>query len=554
MGHYPTFLAIALFAASPIQQDGKYQALYLMQNDQVTESLQRYRDFASQKGHDFGTLQEMCLTMLKRGAASPDPHTFLMTLYGAGLSNSLHALDMLEKGLVAPDPNIQLLSLHFIARHEDDRALSLLNEAMSSDFLSTRMEAAFYLSLKKHPRATGQIEGLMFRLPPAFKPYFPSFFALIGTSDATATLRRLLEDPDIQVRVESILQVARMGRDDFLPLLRKRLSHNQAAELEASLFALGALKDGHSHLKLKKLLSHSAETTRLAAARALNELGDRSGLPIVLDLAHKHNPFAIQLLADFSETQDELAQLVESGDLQVRINAATALLRHRDPRAKGALLEILISDERDLAFYPMGSVGRSLSAWKALPSAELRAKDPTIDLSFSLAIREHLFREALHLPEADFCEIAEKVLFRPQNDLIPLAVASLESLQTPRAIALLEKGATHQSSPFVRDYCRLGLYRLGCEGPYEEQITQWVMRQKGAPLIQFRPLLPWKFRLEQSDYALSPTETSRLLIDSFLAIAQKRDQKSISFLLEAIQHGNPHNRFALMGLLMQATE
>ena len=75
----------------------------------------------------------------------------------------------------------QLLSLHFLTQFEDDKVSDLLNQAMSSDFLSTRMEAAFYMAQKKHPHATGQIEGLMFRLPPPFKPYFPSFFAILGT-------------------------------------------------------------------------------------------------------------------------------------------------------------------------------------------------------------------------------------------------------------------------------------------------------------------------------------------------------------------------------------
>ena len=37
--------------------------------------------------------------------------------------------------------------------------------------------------------------------------------------------------------------------------------------------------------------------------------------------------------------------------------------------------------------------------------------------------------------------------------------------------------------------------------------------------------------MEQSDYTLSTEETSRLLIESFLSIANRRDEKSISFLL-----------------------
>jgi hypothetical protein len=92
------------------------------------------------------------------------------------------------------------------------------------------------------------------------------------------------------------------------------------------------------------------------------------------------------------------------------------------------------------------------------------------------------------------------------------------------------------------------------EGPYEELVNNWVMQQKGAELIRLRPILPWKFRLESAEFTLTPEETSKLLIDTYLSIAQRRNEKSISFLLEAIQMGNPINRYALMGLLMRATE
>jgi hypothetical protein len=53
---------------------------------------------------------------------------------------------------------------------------------------------------------------------------------------------------------------------------------------------------------------------------------------------------------------------------------------------------------------------------------------------------------------------------------------------------------------------------------------------------------------------LTPEETSKLLVDSYMTIASRRNEKSITFLLEAIQQGNPINRYALMGLLMRATE
>jgi hypothetical protein len=187
-------------------------------------------------------------------------------------------------------------------------------------------------------------------------------------------------------------------------------------------------------------------------------------------------------------------------------------------------------------------------------SAEQRAKDPTLNLSYSLAMREHLLRESIHLPEEHFLKIARTIFNRQQNDLVPTLIGLLENLETDTAIAVLKEGAAKVSSPLIRDYCHLALFRLKQEGAHEDYIYHWVMNQKSADLIQLKSLLPWKYRMEQPDYTLTAEETSRLLVDAFMTIASRRDEKSISFLLEAIQLGNPQNRYALMGLLMKATE
>jgi len=275
---------------------------------------------------------------------------------------------------------------------------------------------------------------------------------------------------------------------------------------------------------------------------------------VIEDLAKKSNLHAIAALGSIAGSEELLAQLAGSSDLQVRLNAGIALLERRDSRALPVLTELLIQDARGLAFQPFPSPGRSLVAFKAIPSAELHAKDPGTDLSYSVAIREHMLREALHLPEESFLQLARQLFVKYQSDLIPCVVSLLENLQTPGAKQVLKEGAAKLSLPLVRDYCHLALYRLKEEGPHEEHVARWVMQQKEAQLIRFRPLLPWKFRLEQADYSLTAEETSKLLIDSFFAIASRRDEKSIAFLLDAIQLGNPINRYALMGLLMKATE
>lgn len=544
-----------LFATAAENDEIKMHSLFLMQNNEIDSALLRYQQYCTNSHkYDFETLQQLGLILLQKGIQSEDPQTFLMALFGAGVSGSAGSMEILEKGLHYPDPQVQLLSLHFIADQEDDKINDYLNIAMSSDFLSSRMEAAYYMCKTKHPHAVGQIEGLMVRLPSIFKPYFPSLFALLGTNEATKSLKRFLEDNDPQVRIESILNIAKTGRDDFLPQLRRKLSHSHIAEIEATIFAIGALKDTSSLKKLKKLAQSPIESIRLSAAFALYQLGDRSEVPQIINLAKKDNLFAIFTLGKITDTEELLAELIQSTDFQVRINACLALLQRHDPRCLPTLREILISDSRDLAFRPTQSLGRTLTAFKAIPSAELHSKDTSMDLTYSTTLRENFLKEALLLPEETFLTLAFTIFQKQQNDLVPLTISLLENLRTPSAISLLKAGTQKISSPLIRDYCHLSLYRLKEPGPYESYVNHWVLQQKDAELIRLRPILPWKYRMEQTDYTLSTEETSRLLIDSFLAIANQRNEKSVSLVLNAMQQGLAQNRYPIMGLLMRATE
>src|SRR5690606_20299913 len=103
-----------------------------------------------------------------------------------------------------------------------------------------------------------------------------------------------------------------------------------------------------------------------------------------------------------------------------------------------------------------------------IPSAELRSKDKTCDLSLSLSMREQLLGELIHLDQVKFVDLVRSLFQNRQLDLIPMAIALLENLRTPEAIALLKEGCEKMTSPLIRDYCHLSLYRLKEEGPYEE--------------------------------------------------------------------------------------
>ena len=187
----------------------------------------------------------------------------------------------------------QLTALHFICALQDNESNNLLIKAMSSDFLEVRIEAAMQMAIKKHPCAFGQIQSLMQRLPPFFKPFFPQFFGLIGTSDAIQILKTLLFDIDPNVRVQSILSIAQNNRDDLLYLLKRKIKHASIKEQEALAAAIASLNDSSCNEDLKKLYLSATDNIKLAISLALYKLGDKTYAKEIINSAISGNLFAI---------------------------------------------------------------------------------------------------------------------------------------------------------------------------------------------------------------------------------------------------------------------
>ncbi len=545
-----------LFLTSQAELPNKHHIAYLMQCKRLDPSIQLYQEYRQTLGkHDLDLLQQLALILLEQGAHQNDPEKQLLSIFGSGVAGIASCFSILEEGILSSHPQTQMAAIQFLARTQDDRSDELLNRAMASDYFFARMEAAYQLSLRKAKTAVGQIEALMYRVPHQLRFFFPEFFALIGTSDAIGVLRHLMDDTFTMVRVEAILSAARHGRDDLLPQIRKAVTHLNGAEQEACATALGQLKDSQSLLLLQKLADSPSSNVRLAALRSLYLLGQTAAQERVIEMAKQHNLFAIHLLANMSETEETLAPLLASENIQVRLNAAISLLKHRDPRSVQSILEILIRDTRDLGMQPQFSVGNSLLSWKIIPSALQHMEQAQYDLqAITLNQREKLLADCLELPERDFLYIAEQIFRSKQTELIPLLVNLLENLQTPAALQLLKEKAQAAGQPLLRIYCNLALFRLKQSGPHEQIIREWLAHQKDTEMIRFRPTIPWSMRMIDSHFELTPEESSRLLIEAYEAIADRHDEKSIDTLLEMIRTGHPNNRYVLAGLLIRAIQ
>jgi len=534
----------------------KLQIIYLAQSKNYRKAIELYTEYCLQNNvHDFDILEHLAKTMLEHGARSPDPQSQILSIYSCNIAGLESPYDILDAGISSSNPQTQLASLQFLARMQDDQIDTLLQKAMASEFLYTRLEAAYILCSRKSRSATGQVEALMHKLPPQISYFFPELFALIGTSDAVHILRKMMDDRFYQTRIEAILSAARHGRDDLLPTIRSCATHVNIAEQEACASALGFLKDSSSIKRLKKLSLSPAENVQLAALRSLHMLGDESAKQKIIGKAQEDNLFAIALLGEISGSESVLYKLAQSEDLSVRFNASFSLLRRKDPRSVSFLKEFLLRDSRELGFQPSSSIGNSLRAWKVISSLQQHAKQSYLDLmAITLSVRETLLKESLELPEESFLKIAQLVLDTKQNELIPLLVSLIENMQSPRGIELLKLKSQTAGAPLIRAYCNLALFRLKEQGPYEENVKKWITSKQNHEMIQFRPTMPWATRISESFFELTPEESSSLLIESYQSLAERHTQQSIEFILQSIALGDPRNVPVLAGILLKAIQ
>ncbi len=556
MGFRQKALVVSLFLSLHLHGVEKEHVTYLMQSKEFEAAHKLYDEYKEQIGrHDFEILVQLCSIILKQGIESSDPMVQLSSLFGTSIANLSSSLDILEQGIKSASIDTQLASLQILAGLHDDRGDELITKAMASPSLMVRMEAGYHLAERKHRKATGHLEALMYKIPEEYWFYFPQFFALVGTHEAIDTLKKLMEHPNSMTRVEALLSAARFGRDDLVTRIRAHATHFQPDEQEAAATALGILKDSHSISKLQRLTKSTYSSVKLAAYQSLYHLGDTKALLPIFDAAKNEDPFAISLLGQLPGGEETLANLQSSPSIHTRLNATLSLLTRRDKRCIRTLFEFLLSDTKDLGFMPTSSLGHSMMAWKVVPSLRQQREELAIGLAgITLQLREQMLSNALELPEEEFLTIASKVFDYRQLDLIPLLVQLLENHSTEGSIALLKKNSNSAGAPLIRMYCSLALFRLKQPGPYEQQIKRWIKKTEGMEMMKFRPNVPWNMKNTISTYELTPEESTQLLLECYQVLSEEHNAQGIEILLDSIRYGHPKNRYVLAGLLIRTLQ
>lgn len=543
-------------AEASISPQASGQILHLIRQKQFNDAFDAYQKaHTAQSAHDFILLQQMALAIMTQGINSYDDEDRLLAIFGAGISGHDEAISILSKGIASPNPQLQLAALSFLAHLHQREADEALFQGLRSSYLPIRFQAAFYLAQRRDDRSVPAIESLMAKSPKEFQALFPVLYGLVASESAVNELRKCMYKVDTDVRVAALLSAAEHRRDDLATTVRFLLCQCSIPDAEASAYALGQMGDRQSVEDLRRLLkSYTTDEVKLAALLALKKLGLQEDYSLVELMAGNGHLFSIYALRDFPESVDLLESLLKSDQPHIQVNAALALLRHKNPKGLNILIPFLIKDSRDLALKRVLSPGKTLVSWKIVPSARENFKKDPIASGTSLHIREEILKEALDLPEKNFLSLANAILRANERELVPQTVNLLVNLSTEGARELLKTNESKIGAPLVRAYCNLALVKMKEPGPYFDHLKKWVGEQKEQAMIRFRPQFPWSFsNPEPSLYQLTPEETSRLLIDSMDALAQQQSEEGINTLLHVLKEGNPKNRYALAGLLLRTT-
>ena len=547
------FIVITLLMA-PLQAEPPQHLLFLVKNQQIHSAIEQYRAYMQAEGEaDFEFLHELAWSLIAEGCAQEDPEINLLALFGASLSTQDKALPYFIKGFHSSNPNVQAASLNFLAKMNHDQADRELLSGLSSNQILIRFMTLQLMAEKKMQGASLQAEALLAKLPKELHPLFPPIFALIGDDLSMKQLRRFLSDPDDRTRASAILSVLATQHEEYLPQIRRAAKQVNPLLQETAAACLGAFQDDKSRDILFKLTKSPNRDVKTTALKALRQMDDPKAKELLFEEAKQGNILAFNELGFLKGFEGFLAQHLHHADKNVRINAAMALLEQKDPKCLPVLEEYLLNDRNSLILTPNFTLSKACYFWKFVPCTFGEEDEETqAKLEKMLQAKELLLSKIFDLPQKYSLKLAEKLFEVQQNSLLPSLVLLLENSGSEEAIDLLKKYQQQIGAPFVRMICTLALYRLGEEGPYKQLLKNFIKDWRGNELIQFRPIIADAIE-HYPGHELTPTEVSRLLIESLESLVGMQDNETIDIILNAIQHGNPKNKYALAGILVRAT-
>lgn len=499
---------------------------------------------------DYPLLREIGFAVLERDARSSEATVQRLALFGIALTADEHAVAFFHEALCSQSPEIQLYALQQLCRYHDAGAEAALRRAMSSPYALMRLEAALLMAQGRFNSALSHVESLMQKCPEELQFIFPEMLIEIGSEGAFQILRKQLMSPCQMVRLAAIHAIAKRSLERFAPYIRTLASQHDNAQLEGCAYALAALKDHQGVPLLTKMTSCSFVETQLAAQLALYKLGYPACKNKIIEIALKGNTFAIQVLPELDNQEELLFQIIQRGDSTIRANATIALLATKDKRAPGLMLEYLSPTSPQPPLVKVYSPGKSLFSYRGAP---LRAYDtPLWETAHELALvqKEQWLEECYACGEAPFLELANALIARRQNDLMPALFQLLGKSYTEATEKFVENCSKLPGYPLARNYALMTMLSKGekeaCYGPLKD----WVKQQWQNDLSNFRPKLSKLDNFDNDCFQteLKPTETAKLFLDGLNVLIADQNHESISLLLEGLEssHRSLHSIFAAL--------
>lgn len=526
----------------------------------VPKNLQRaiaaYKDQYQSKGlHDYEYLQKMAFRILENPLFEEDVEGQILALFGVDLAKHPKLFPVIERALDSPFNIVQLTAIQTLAKLPEDKANTLLVKGCGSPFLDVAFTTAFILAQRKHPQAFGLIEALMNKAPKECLCLFPSLLAHIDNPIATTKLIKCITSAESEMRLGAILAAASMQRTELLPHIRSLSKQHSILQQEACAFALGELHDEASTQTLFEISKSPSDTASLAALNALYKIGHQEAISKIESYAQKGNLFAIQLLGRCQGDTHLLEVLSHKDQMDnVTLNASIALLKKKNASALPHILALLIPENPNILIAEYPSPAMTLSAKKfVLKSSSPFGENPNLE-QMSFTIRSQILSECAELPEEVFLRIASEIIDANQNDLIPSVINHLMTLKTSKALDLLKLWQQKIGSPYVRIWSNLALLKLGEPGPYKENVLNWITKEKYHRLVRIKGVTPWNKKKIPSQYEINPFETSQLMMEAYISIAEKQDEDGIQVLLNNLENNDLKNKYAIAGLLILATQ
>ncbi len=549
-------LAYGSLSAAPLDEASRHTIIQLICNGKDATSVEFYRSRSGKGVQDYSMMREMGFAVLERDALSSEPLVQRLAFFGIGLTADEQAVAFFHEVVKSPNPELQLFALQQLCRYHDIAVLGYLNRAMSSPYILMRLEAAFLLAEGNYPRALSQIEALMSKCPDLILPIFSEMLAQIGSEGAQQILRKQLMHPSQQVRLAAVQAITRHKFDKHVPYIRTLATQRDQAQEEACAFALGVFKDASAAPLLVKISNSAVAETALAASLSLYRLGQTSYQKNISNLANQGNIFAIQALAQCDNAKDDLYQLYQRGDSTIRLNAAVALLSLKDRRAPSMMIDFLSPATPNPPILKVMSPGKSLYCYKTVPLSAYDTPDWDIASELYLQEREQWLQECYNCSETAFLQLAQQLIQRRQNDLIPALFAILQASTSEESLQLIQKLKEIPGYPLVRNYALVALLRKGEKATAYAKLKEWTLEQSKLDILTFRPSLNHlqAFDNEAIQTDLNPSDTAKLFLDSLEALIAEQDEESIQFLLEglATSHRSLHPIFA--ALLVRLTQ